>query len=188
MGIAPLKIALALVLLASLSFGAWALFFHHPIPPERSQATGFEGPTRASYPDSPRLISSSTYDHTIGVLLSIAFSSPLSESRASLGPTFHPQKGRLFRQMCSVDRTSITPDKESAKGEKIDQLDALPLPIRCVRESMPVRQCSLLRVSWEELKPGLRVVRSNPHGKSAGSPRSFSCSPSSAKLLSTAGL
>ena len=67
MRIAPLKIALALVLLASLSFGAWDLFFHHPIPPERSQAIGFEGPTRTSYSDLPRLISSSTYDHTISV-------------------------------------------------------------------------------------------------------------------------
>jgi hypothetical protein len=77
MRIAPLKIALALVLFAFLSFGAWALFFHHPIPPERSQAIGFESPTQTSYPDSPRLISSRTYDHTIGVfaLYCLLFSS-----------------------------------------------------------------------------------------------------------------
>ncbi len=77
MRIAPLKIALALVLFASLSFGAWALFFHHPIPPERSQAIGFEGPTRTSYPDSPRLISSGKHDHTVGVfaLYCLLFSS-----------------------------------------------------------------------------------------------------------------
>ena len=73
MRIAPLKVALALVLFASLSFGAWALFFHQPILPERSQPIGFEGPTRTSYPDSPRLISSSKYDHTIGVFALYCF-------------------------------------------------------------------------------------------------------------------
>jgi hypothetical protein len=77
MRIAPLKIALAPVFLVSLSLGAWALFFHQPIPSERSQSIGFEGPTRTSYPDSPRLISSSKYDHTIGIfaLYCLLFSS-----------------------------------------------------------------------------------------------------------------
>jgi hypothetical protein len=84
MRVAPLKVALALVLLASLSFGAWALFFYHPIPPERSQTIGFEDPTRTSHPDSPRLISSSKFDHTIGVfaLYCLLFS--------SIGEQSHP--------------------------------------------------------------------------------------------------
>jgi hypothetical protein len=36
MRIAHLRITLALVLIAFLSFGAWVFFFHHPLPPEKS--------------------------------------------------------------------------------------------------------------------------------------------------------
>lgn len=116
MRIAPLKIALALVLFASLSFGAWDLFFHHPIPPERSQAIGFEGPTRTSYPDSPRLISSSKYDHTVGVfaLYCLLFSS-LGEQNQPW-PPFHLEKGGLPRQMRSVDRTYPAPKMTKLKS------------------------------------------------------------------------
>ena len=83
MRIAPSKVALTLVLLASLSIGAWVLFFPHPIPPERSQTIGFEALTRTWYPDSPRMISSGKHDHTIGVLAlyCLLFSSIGEESR-----------------------------------------------------------------------------------------------------------